>query len=365
METRWTFRIFCVSIPSIMARGQYELQGLLKRVSRSFYLTLGVLPNSIRKQISLSYLLARATDTIADTQLLQLSRRREALLQFRESIHESCEGRPAVLPDFGDLTEAQETASGEGTPAERALLERFGELLHVLQAFASEDRLRICKLLDTIIHGQETDLVRFGTAGDPLTALDTEEELDAYTYNVAGCVGEFWTEMCRAHIFPAARLDDAFLRTNGILFGKGLQLVNMLRDLPKDLRRGRCYIPKHQLAKHSLNPGELLDKESMGRFRPLYEMYLGKAGDYLSAGWQYTTALPYRFLRIRLACAWPVLIGMRTLEKLRQANVLDEGRRVKVSRSEIRRLMLQSTILYANPRVWNRLFVTAGNKGPG
>ena len=128
-----------------MAHGQHELQGLLKRVSRSFYLTLGVLPNSIRKQISLSYLLARATDTIADTQLLQLSRRREALLQFRESIHESCEGRPAVLPDFGDLTEAQETTSGEGTPAERALLERLGDLLHVLQAFASEDRLRLCK----------------------------------------------------------------------------------------------------------------------------------------------------------------------------------------------------------------------------
>ena len=29
----------------------------------------------------------------------------------------------------------------------------------------------------------------------------------------------------------------------GIRYGKGLQLVNILRDIPQDLRNGRCYIP--------------------------------------------------------------------------------------------------------------------------
>jgi len=62
-----------------------------------------------------------------------------------------------------------------------------------------------------------------------------------------GCVGEFWTRICRAHLFPTAVLDDAFLLSNGVRFGKGLQLVNILRDLPVDLRHGRCYLPSVDL----------------------------------------------------------------------------------------------------------------------
>ena len=46
------------------------LNQLLKQTSRSFYLTLRVLPGAIRPQIGLAYLLARTTDTIADTELV-------------------------------------------------------------------------------------------------------------------------------------------------------------------------------------------------------------------------------------------------------------------------------------------------------
>ncbi len=48
------------------------LNDLLKATSRSFYLTLRVLPGAMRLQISLTYLLARTTDTIADTELVPL-----------------------------------------------------------------------------------------------------------------------------------------------------------------------------------------------------------------------------------------------------------------------------------------------------
>ncbi len=181
-------------------------------------------------------------------------------------------------------------------------------------------------------------------------------------YHVAGCVGEFWTEMCRDHVFPKARLDDTSLRDDGVRFGKGLQLVNILRDLPKDLRRGRCYLPQSQLSDHGLSPGDLLDPAAMGRFRPLYGHYLQTAEEYLAAGRQYTLALPFRCVRVRLACAWPLLIGVRTLGLLRRANVLDGGSRVKIGRSEIRRLVLRSAIFCLNPQVWNRFLNSAGNK---
>jgi farnesyl-diphosphate farnesyltransferase len=328
------------------------MQDLLKQVSRSFYLTLRILPRSINAQMSIAYLLARAADTVADTKLIDVQSRRAALLQIRESIREACELRPVAPPDFGEFA-----AADSGTLSERTLLESFGKLLGDLREFTADDRLRIADVLDTITHGQEMDLIRFGAAAsDRIVALGTEKDLDEYTYQVAGCVGEFWTRMCMAHVFPGVSFNSEKLLADSVRFGKGLQLVNILRDLPKDLRQGRCYIPEEQLSKHGLQPRDLLDAAQIDRFRPLYNNYLQQAENHLSAGWQYTTALPFRFVRIRLACAWPILIGVRTLERLRQGNVLDERNRIKLTRSEIRRLILRSIILYPHRKAWNGLF---------
>jgi farnesyl-diphosphate farnesyltransferase len=339
-----------------MLHGQGETQRLLRQVSRSFYLTLRILPRSVRHPISLAYLLARASDTIADTRLIAVSRRREALLQLKNSVLSACEGKHIVLPKLGDLAEAQEEVTGEGTPGERGLLMHLEDLLCALDAVDQADLPRISRLLATIIQGQETDLVQFDASPGQLSSFHSDQELDGYTYAVAGCVGEFWTEMCRAHVFPSDRLDDATLRANAIRFGKGLQLVNILRDIPNDLRRNRCYIPGEKLLSHGLNPEDLLQPSTMARFRPLYHEYLQLAVDHLSAGWQYTVSLPFRCLRIRLACAWPVLIGIQTLAELRNRNVLDNNSRIKIDRPQIRSLVLRSILLYPLPACWNRLF---------
>ena len=57
---------------------------LLREVSRSFYLSLRVLPAEVRPQISLAYLLARASDTVADTGIVARERRLELLRRMRE-----------------------------------------------------------------------------------------------------------------------------------------------------------------------------------------------------------------------------------------------------------------------------------------
>ena len=84
--------------------------------------------------------------------------------------------------------------------------------------------------------------------------------------------------------------------------------------------------------------------------------YLAMAEGHLRSGWAYTNALPRRCIRVRLACAWPVLIGSRTLAKLRLANVLDPRQRVKISRPEVKRLIFQSLLCYPWPAAWRRLF---------
>jgi farnesyl-diphosphate farnesyltransferase len=323
------------------------LTDLLQQVSRSFYTTLRVLPSSVRPQIGLAYLLARATDTIADTELVSVEGRLGALKLLRDRIL----GQTDVSLDFGELHRQQ------GEPAEKVLLERIEEAIALLGSFAAADQVLIRAVLDTITSGQRLDLERFGGATvEQIGVLTSDAELDDYTYRVAGCVGEFWTRICRAHVFPRVALDDAALLRDGVRFGKGLQLVNILRDLPKDLRNGRCYLPATRLAALQLRPVDLLEAANESRLRPLYDQYLDLARQHLAAGWEYTNQLPWSCMRIRLACAWPVLIGARTLARLRTENVLDGSRRIKVPRNEVRNLMLRSLVLYPFPGIWRKQF---------
>ena len=326
------------------------LTSLLREVSRSFYRTLRVLPASIRPQISLGYLLARTTDTIADTELIPLERRLASLEALRGRIL----GLHQAPMELGDLVRHQ------GSPAERILLENCEQSLDLLQSLPASDLARLRELLSIIISGQELDLRRFaGVSTAKVTALRTDAQLDDYTYRVAGCVGEFWTRMCRAHIFPRATLDEPDLMAKAILFGKGLQLVNILRDLPADLAQGRCYLPQEALAQVGLAPQDLLAASNEPQLRPLYNQYLDRADEYLKAGWAYTELLPRRCVRVRLACAWPLLIGRETLTLLRTNNILGTQPRVKVSRQQVKRIIWRSVVWYPWPPAWRQLFFSA------
>jgi len=328
-----------------------SLNDLLKATSRSLYLTLRVLPARVRPQIGLAYLLARTTDTIADTELVPLEQRLDALQKLRERIL----GQNAAPLNFGELAQHQ------ALPAERALLEKVEDSLAQLQTLSPADLKLVRNVLTIITGGQELDLRRFaGASAGKIVALGTEAELEEYTYRVAGCVGGFWTKICRAHLFPKAKLDDELLLANGIRFGKGLQFVNILRDLPADLRNGRCYLPADKLVEAGLKPADLLSPANEAKFLPLFRECLNKAESHLAAGWAYTNSLPFGQVRVRLACAWPILIGVRTIERLRAANVVELQRGIKIPRSEVRRILLLSAFSYPFPGAWRRLFSTAG-----
>ena len=326
------------------------LSELLKRTSRSFYLTLRMLPGRVRRQIGLAYLLARTTDTIADTEIVPLTQRLDALQKLRARIL----GKSTALLNFGELTKQQ------ASPAERLLLEKVEDSLALLLKLTPADLQRVRGVLDIITGGQVLDLERFaGASAENIIALKSGIELDDYTYRVAGCVGEFWTQLCRAHLFPYAELEDAKLFGDSIRFGKGLQLINILRDLAADLHKGRCYLPSLELDQVGLMPSVLLSPVNESRFRPLYHRYLDLAESHLQAGWNYTNSLPRGQMRVRLACAWPVLIGASTIEQLRAANVLELRQGVKISRLEVRWIMLYSMLAYPLPGVWRKLFVAS------
>lgn len=330
------------------------LTSLLKEVSRSFYLTMRILPVAIRPQISLAYLLARTTDTIADTEIVSVEKRLEALNNLRARIL----GTTNAALNFGEL------ASNQGLPAEKILLEHCEDALALLLQFSNEDQQRIRDVLDTITSGQELDLKRFSGAHEKqIVALQTDLELDDYTYRVAGCVGEFWTKICVAHQFrKSPESTPETFEGLGVRFGKGLQLVNILRDLPADLRKGRCYLPSIELATAGLAPADLLTPGNENKFRPVYDRYLDLAEAHLAAGWKYTNLIPRSQVRVRLACAWPILIGIKTIAKLRATNVLDPEHRVKISRPEVRDLLAKSLLFYPFADGWNSQFANAARR---
>jgi len=333
------------------------INDLLKATSRSFYLTLRVLPARVRPQIGLAYLLARTTDTIADTEIVPLAQRLDALQKLRERIL----GQNSAPLNFGELAKQQ------GSPAEKLLLEKVEDSLALLQTLSPADLKLVREVLATITSGQELDLRRFANASsEKIIALETTTELDDYTYRVAGCVGGFWTKICRAHLFPKAKLDDVQLLADGIRFGKGLQLVNILRDLPADFKNGRCYLPIQRLDEAKLFPEVLFSPVNGGKFLKHYREYLDKAESHLAAGWRYTNTLPFPQFRVRLACAWPILIGMKTIKKLRAANVIELQQRVKISRGEVGKIILFSLLACPLPFAWRKLYPsTAKAVAPG
>jgi farnesyl-diphosphate farnesyltransferase len=320
---------------------------VLPGVSRSFALSLRVLPRSLGVPLGVTYLVARAADTVADTRVLPASQRLVGLAALRGAL-EAEAGPPPAL-----------TGAGDHTPAERALLARLPDVLRAYHALEPGDRGRAHAVLLTLTQAMVDALERFPpeTAGQ-VGALETRADLDRYTYMNAGCVGEFWTDTVLAHRPRCAGWDRSHMRAQGARFGQGLQLVNVLRDLPRDLRLGRCYLPAAELAPLGLTPPDLLDPGAMPRVRPLVDALIRDALARLEAGRAYTLAVPRREARLRLASVWPLLIGLGTLARLRRAeNLLDPSVTVKVPRAEVQRILARSLALVWSDRglgAWTR-----------
>ena len=151
-------------------------------------------------------------------------------------------------------------------------------------------------VLDTIVEGMTEDLRVFpGEDEGKLAALETRADLDRYTYLVAGCVGEFWTEVHVAHRPRLAHWDLAAMQALGVRFGQGLQLTNVLRDIPRDLRHGRCYLPEPGSRAPRPRARATCSTPPPGAAaRPLLVELLNVALDHYDAGWQYTFAIPPR-----------------------------------------------------------------------
>ncbi len=312
---------------------------ILSKVSRSFSLSLSVLPGPLQLPMGLAYLLARASDTIADASHIDPEHRLEHLDHFRSML------------ETGPRVEHCRKIDGEigrnlENDAERRLISRLHEALACLHACSEWDRAEIVQVLRTIITGQSLDVSRFGLSRPgELVALQSSEALIEYTDLVAGCVGVFWTNTCRHNYRGFSRLSMSELLAWGSSFGRGLQLVNILRDLPSDINNGRCYLPI-DISRFEADPvAELMHAR---------DPWIQVAYSGLTDGWQYARSL--RSVRLRQATWLPALLGIHTLHRVAEASweVLVGG--VKLTRPFVKRLCGEALLGALSTRLMDRSY---------
>lgn len=337
----------------LQQRDTFLLNQLLKDVSRSFYLSLFILPRKVRSQIGLAYLFCRAADTIVDTELFASSEQPQVLELFRRQFRLDS----SSLQEIGQI-KAAIICSSAANRAEYALLNQLTDCFALLMTFPSADRHLICELVLTLTQGMQMDLRYFPSASPhTVQALPDLTTLKRYTYYVAGIVGEFWTKIHTMHLgsWPAEELQTRCAW--GIGFGQGLQMTNILKDLGRDLSKGRCYLPQALLECLDIRVSELLQPNVLQQVRPLILALIWYTLDHLEHGYHYVCAIPKLNLRSRLSCMWPLLFAIQTLAVIWQTdNSLSPTVRIKISRAAVYRTMFISLGCLILPTLFRRYY---------
>ncbi|TAE91105.1 MAG: hypothetical protein EAZ81_07680 [Verrucomicrobia bacterium] len=298
---------------------------ILKNVSRSFYLSLRLLPASMREAAGLGYLLARSSDTLADTAEVAVDVRLAQLDAFAQAIAANAPFRTDPI-----LLQAC-------TPAEKILLQTIDDQLLWLHQLDPASQHLIREVLAVIISGQRLDLVRFGHASDQQhVALDDDATLLDYCHRVAGCVGLFWTRL--GYLAEGPRFSEQSLSTMegwGQQLGCGLQLVNILRDRPEDIAHGRFYLPGTNLLGN--------DEEQLRA----HNRWIDHARKCIAAGLRYADHVKGR--RARCATVLPALLAIETLDLLEKATWQDMKQRVKINKATVFRCLAEAWLYPYRP----------------
>jgi farnesyl-diphosphate farnesyltransferase len=282
-----------------------EIPHLLRVHARTMELSVRLLPRSLREPLGLAYLLARASDTIADSGRMASGERAARLEEIQAAL--------AATP----LWELRPmNFSGEFSPAEQGLLNALPGLVALLAE--SPDREELAGLWREILEGQLFDLRRFTPGSKPLDCA----ELERYCDLVAGSVGRCWTRLIARHVPGTLRVPLQELLPLASDYGRGLQLLNVLRDREADRAMGRHYVAGENVA-----------------------AYLTQAREWLAAGERYLRAVAPG--RILMASALPLDLAKATLPLIAAASA---GTRAKLSRPAVRRAIAAGVLSLVLPR---------------
>ncbi len=301
------------------------VQDLLPRVSRTFALSISLLPEELREAVGVAYLLCRIVDTIEDDPSIGVAPR-AALFHGFERL---------VRHDRVDPSDFAEVGPVVGTTAdERQLMGVSDAVFRVFRALPSSQREAIRPWVLEMSAGMRQTISRREPAGS--LQLKDLEDLERYCWYVAGTVGELLTELFAVHV-GRPELVTTFVDAEPARFGLGLQLVNILKDVGEDAERGVCYLPQDVLRREGLSTEGLLDPAHRPAALRVVDELTDVARAHLRAAMEYTLAWPSGTAdEVRLFCVVPLVLAWRTLDVVQNGeDTLVRGRTPKMGRAEV------------------------------
>jgi farnesyl-diphosphate farnesyltransferase len=209
-----------------------NLDDLLEKTSRTFALSIPMLPEPTRRHVAIAYLLFRVADTFEDAARWPRAKRLTALDELA-----------GLLEAAGGEKVASARWLSDPPVAHEGYLELLRDTPAVMDAYwavPTSARAALRRDLLRTISGM-AGFVRRGDARGNLQ-LRSIRELRDYCYVVAGIVGEMLTELFLLDAESLAPFASR-LRRRSRFFGEALQLVNILKDANSDATEGRVYLP--------------------------------------------------------------------------------------------------------------------------
>ena len=275
-------------------------KAILSSVSRTFALTIPLLPSAIEKVVGNTYLLCRIVDTIEDAADLLPETKQHLSLLFLDAVLEKSLVASFVEPCLKAL-------SDYGNQDELDLIAHTPTVLRILHTCSKEDQEAVSRCVSIMsegmsrFHGKQT-----------VTGLKDLNEFERYCYVVAGVVGELLTTIFRNHS-PRFAKNIQGQEALAIAFGQALQMTNILKDSPEDRARGVSWMPA------DMRQEELL--------RIAYQ----KLQDSL----RYILLIPKQDLGMRRFCFLAFGLAVMTLSKIAKRKEFSNKDEVKLSRNTV------------------------------
>ena len=295
---------------------------ILPGVSRTFALTIPVLPDDLAEVVANAYLLCRLADTIED----DIGLEDVAKTAFHDRLVAVVRGETdaesfaqALLPLLSERTLA----------AERELVSNAAKVIRVTHSFSANDQQAIINCLSRMCAGMP-EFQRHRNLGG-LTDLN---DLSEYCYVVAGVVGEMLTELFCEHCPTIAGKRQELMRL-APSFGQGLQMTNILKDVWEDRRADTCWLPRCVFGK-SFDLAQLDELYVTAEYRRGIEELTGIAHHHLRNALEYALHLPASETGMRRFCLWAIGFAVLTLRKVQKHCDFKRGERVKISRRSVR-----------------------------
>jgi farnesyl-diphosphate farnesyltransferase len=326
-------------------------RGILPGVSRTFALTIPVLPEALAVVMTNAYLLCRIADTIEDDpgltheQKSQFHARFVAVVKGSQSAEEFARDLAPLLSD-------------RVLPAEHDLVRNTPAVMRVTHACSANERAVLTRCVGIMCRGMP-EFQR----NKSLRGLEDLDELAEYCYYVAGVVGEMCTELFVLHCPELEPKRELMLRL-AVSFGQGLQMTNILKDIWDDRQSGACWLPRSVFGGGTPDLERLEAWHHTEAFRDGLHELVGVGHAHLRNALEYTCMIPKREAGIRRFCLWAIGLAVLTLRKIHRQPTFRSGSEVKVSRRTVKATVLTTNLTLMSNRALRLIFARAADGLP-